>query len=116
MEKWFMIPVRSFPSFQKSLKEFFSNLINSCLSKHLHCLVLFVDFRKAFDLLTHSKLLQMLGRIAVRGSSLNWFKNYLDCRTYRVKICDKNSEEVSIDCGVPQGSKLEPILYLIYAN
>ena len=33
-----------------------------------------------------------------------------------MRICDKNSEEVPIDCGVPQGSKLEPILYLIYAS
>ena len=92
----------------------FSNLINSCLSKRLHCSVLFVDFSKAFDTLTHSKLLQMLERIGVRGSTLNWFKNYLDCRTYRVRICDENSEEVPIDCGVPQGSKLGPILYLTY--
>ena len=70
--------------------------------------MLFVDFSKAFDTLTHNKLLQMLERIGVRESTLNW--------TYRVRICDKNSEEVSIDCRVPQGSKLGPILYLIYAN
>ena len=93
----------------------FSNLTNSCLNKRLNCLVLFVDFSKAFGTLTHSKLLQMLQRIEVRGITLNWFKNYLECRTYRVRICGKNSEKVPIDCGVPR-SKFGLILYLIYAN
>ena len=57
----------------------------------------------------------MLEKIGVRGSTLNRFKNYLDCRTYRVRICD-NSEEESIDCDVPQGSKLGLIPYLIRIN
>ena len=45
-----------------------------------------------------------------------WFKNYLDCRTYRVKICNKHCKEVAIKCGVPQGSKPDLILFIMYAN
>lgn len=94
----------------------FSNYINSCLSQNMHCLALFIDFSKAFDTLSHKKLISMLERIGIRGVTINWFKNYLDCRSYRVKINNLTSEEIKIDCGVPKGSKLGPILYIIYAN
>lgn len=94
----------------------FSNHINKCLSQHMHCLVLYIDFSKAFDTLSHSKLIQMLERVGIRGNTLNWFKNYLECRTYQVKINNNFSDEISSEYGVPQGSKLGPILYIIYAN
>lgn len=94
----------------------FSNYINSCLSNHMHCLVLYIDFSKAFDTLSHKKLIQTLQRIGIRGNVLKWFTNYLECRSYRVKINNQFSDKVACDFGVPQGSKLGPILYLIYAN
>lgn len=82
----------------------------------MHCLSLFIDFSKAFDTLSHKKLVEILERSGIRGHCLNWFKNYLTCRSYRVKIDNTLSKEINIDHGVPQGSKLGPILYLIYAN
>lgn len=94
----------------------FSNQINGFLSKQLHVLVLFIDFSKAFDTLEHSKLLDILERNGIRGNILNWFKNYLYCRNYCVKINNSNSKKINYNCGVPQGSKLGPILYIIYAN
>lgn len=94
----------------------FSNYINTQLGKHQHCLVLFIDFSKAFDTLSHSNLLNKLERTGVRGNCLEWFRNYLNSRTYKVKICQTLSDETNIDNGVPQGSKLGPILYLIYSN
>lgn len=94
----------------------FANYINEQLSKSHHCLTLFIDFSKAFDTLSHQKLLTMLDKIGIRGRCLDWFKNYLAFRKYYVKISDNLSEETGIDFGVPQGSKLGPILYIIYSN
>lgn len=94
----------------------FANHINTCLGENLHCLALFIDFSKAFDTLSHSNLLVILERNGIRGNALLWFKNYLELRTYRVKIGQALSNEINSYNGVPQGSKLGPILYLIYAN
>lgn len=94
----------------------FSSYINKCLDTKMHCLVLFVDFSKAFDTLSHAKLLDVLERVGIRGNCLEWIKNYLYCRKYRVKIDEHLSQEKDLHYGVPQGSKLGPILYLIYAN
>lgn len=94
----------------------FADTINNALSKVEHCLVLFIDFSKAFDTLSHTKLLSILARNGIRGNVLSWFVDYLNLRSYRVKINNKNSEETMSYHGVPQGSKLGPILYLIYAN
>lgn len=94
----------------------FANYINEQLSKNHHCLTLFIDFSKAFDTLSHQKLLLMLQQIGIRGRCLDWFRNYLSFRKYRVKISNSLSDEMDIEHGVPQGSKLGPILYLIYSN
>lgn len=94
----------------------FSTHINQCLDHNVQCLALFIDFSKAFDTLSHKNLIQMMERCGIRGKCINWFKNYLECRSYRVKIDGNLSQEVIQNNGVPQGSKLGPILYLIYAN
>lgn len=94
----------------------FSNHINQCLGKNMNCLALFIDFSKAFDTLSHEKLINILERSGIRGQCIQWFKSYLSCRTYRVKIETVVSKDASTTHGVPQGSKLGPILYIIYAN
>ena len=82
----------------------------------MHCLVLFIDFSKAFDTLSHTKLVEIMERIGIRGNTLSWFKNYLQWRTYQVQINNNVSDKMPTEYGVPQGSKLGPILYIIYAN
>lgn len=94
----------------------FSNHINQNLSKNMHCIALFIDFSKAFDTLSHKKLIDTLERTGIRGQCIEWFKNYLQYRTYRVKIENNLSATTHSIHGVPQGSKLGPILYIIYAN
>ncbi|XP_075150930.1 uncharacterized protein LOC142225039 [Haematobia irritans] len=94
----------------------FSNFVNQKLDQRAHCIALFIDFSKAFDSLSHGKLLSTLERNGIRGQCLQWFKNYLECRSFRVQIDDNVSKQIPIKYGVPQGSKLGPVLYLIYAN
>lgn len=94
----------------------FSHHINESLSKNEHCLVLYIDFSKAFDTLSHAKLIEILEKYGIRGNTLNWFKNYLELRTYHVKINNILSYTTTSQYGVPQGSKLGPILYVLYAN
>lgn len=94
----------------------FANNINQSLAINKSCLALFIDFSKAFDTLSHAKIIETLERNGIRGQCIEWFKNYLDCRTLRVKIGDYTSESKTSAYGVPQGSKLGPILYIIYAN
>lgn len=94
----------------------FANLLNINLSKNLHTFVLFLDFTKAFDTIPHAKLLDQMEKIGIRGECYQLFENYLKCRTMVVKIQNKISEAHEVEYGVPQGSKLGPILFLIFAN
>lgn len=94
----------------------FSNLINEYISKNMHVLVIFIDFSKAFDTLSHKRLIEMLERNGIRGNMAKWFKNYLEYRNYYVKVNNIKSNQISNNWGVPQGSKIGPILYIIYTN
>lgn len=94
----------------------FASFLNTNLSKNLHTFVLFLDFTKAFDTIPHKKLLDQMERIGIRGECLELFQNYLTCRTMVVKIFDKTSDKHEVRYGVPQGSKLGPIMFLIFAN
>ena len=75
---------------------------------------IFVDFQKAFDTVDHTILTQMLNYYGVRGKANNWFSSYLKNRTQFVTFNGFNSELKEINCGVPQGSVLGPLLFLIY--
>ena len=83
-------------------------------SKYAACV--FLDFSKAFDTVDHSLLLKKLEKYGIRGSALQLLRSYLSNRTMAIKINDKTSRPVSISIGVPQGSCLGPLFYLIYAN
>ena len=76
----------------------------------------FIDLQKAFDTVNHSILLEKLNHYGITGISNTWFKSYLTDRQQFVSISGKNSDFTTTEHGVPQGSVLGPLLFLIYIN
>ena len=77
---------------------------------------LFVDLRKAFDVVDHKELLKKLSAIGQNGVALQWFKNYLSDRRIVTMVNDTLSDEKVLTHGVPQGSLLGPLLFVIFIN
>ena len=91
----------------KILKGFDEGLLTGMIS---------INLQKAFDTIDHEILLQKLKAINFSESTIKWFKSYLPEIIFLVNIENKLSDFGQVSCGVPQGSILGPLLFLIYVN
>ena len=90
--------------------------ITEALDNSEFAICILIDFRKAFDTVEHNILLQKLYHYGIGGNALQWFNSYLSNRYQYVNYNNTSSDMKLITCGVPQGSILGPLMFLLYIN
>ena len=92
-----------------------NSILQSLDKKHIAMLLL-IDFSKAFDMVDHQILLHKLAHYGIRGVALKWLTSYLHNRQQRVHVNNAQSDCQNLIHGIPQGSILGPLLFIIYIN
>ena len=107
---------RKYHSTETALLKVQNDILMSMDNKAVTLLVL-LDLSAAFDTTEHSILLNILQQdVGVVGTALNWFDSFLSGRKKRILVGDKTSDDFNLNCGVPQGSCMGPILFTLYVS
>ena len=94
----------------------FTSYVTDAMSKGLQTDAIYTDLSAAFDKINHAITIAKLERLGFGNAVLNWFRSYLSNRCLTVKIGDSTSHEFSASSGIPQGSHLGPLIFLLYFN
>ena len=95
---------------------FLNDKISKGFDSGLYTGMILIDLQKAFDTINHEILLEKMIYIGFSEQVINWFRSYLSNRTFKVKVGKTLSDAGILTCGVPQGSILGPLLFLLYIN